>query len=542
MYNIKINKIEDALKKLTLDSSIFEKDSPADELVLNSYKEVIMDIEMDAPTKQPKQQKNYKAALIAVASVLAVAVVVAVLAITGVFSPAGGTAAYVALEINPSIVLEVDNDENVKSVAFMSDDAADILKGVDLTGTNSVNAIGTVVALAAREGYIDPDSGVTITLTRFSNTNDKEAFFEAVRAKINEVLGYDVRVKTQVGNLNEGSAFAKFKNEAPMAAADPLETLAPSVTIMPTPPPPSPTAAPLPSPSVSPTAVLPAADSAGSGDVMFDIYDTTAVADIDNDGSDDVISFAAGTSSSTLTVDGVDYTINQYKLAQKFAITDVDISDGWLEIAFCDIDDPPEHDLDRPYTHYYWWDGSTFIHCGSFWEMGWDGAERAGFDANDHMDGHGMIMSVDRSPNFTDVWYMAHWELNGANRQKKEDLYAAPLLHSTPDLTLEMPCLLLENINLSYFDAGHSAWWDHASWPHVNGRVVDPGGTGDFIIIAQPPETLEVIKVYGKRWFKLRTHDGYSGWIRVVDFKMSGYDDVMYIDVWDIFEDVFVAG
>ena len=77
---------------------------------------------------------------------------------------------------------------------------------------------------------------------------------------------------------------------------------------------------------------------------MFDIYDTTAVADITGDGSDDVISFVAGASNSTLTVDGVAFTINKSNLAQKFAITDVDIADGMLEIAFCDIDDTPEHD------------------------------------------------------------------------------------------------------------------------------------------------------------------------------------------------------
>ncbi len=48
--------------------------------------------------------------------------------------------------------------------------------------------------------------------------------------------------------------------------------------------------------------------------------------------------------------------------------------------------------------------------------------------------------------------------------------------------------------------------------------------------------------MYGKRWFKLKTADGYQGWIRVVNFEMSGYDDVMYIDAWDIFDGIVVAG
>ncbi len=534
MYDIKMNRIEEALTQLALDSSIFDSNIDADNQVLNNYKEAIMDIDLDSTEKSPKRQKSYKGALIGVAAALAIAVVVAVLAFTGVFSPADTAATYVALEINPSIVLEVDKADNVKNVAFMNDDAAAILQGVDLTGTNSLNALGTIVALAMREGYFDPPNKPTITLTVFSDMKNKEKFMLAAVQKIKETLGLDIEIITKTGSFDEGSAFIKFNEEAPIPEATPV--LTPAVS------PPPPTATLLPSPSVSPTAVSPIADSAGTGDVMFDIYDTTALADINNDGSDDTISFAAGTSSSTLTVNGVDFEININQLAQKFAITDVNIDDEWLEIAFCDIDDPPDHDLDYPNTYYYWFNGTTFIECGSFWKMGWDGAARASFNANDHMDGHGMIISLDRSPNFTDVWYMAHWELAGANREKKEVLYVASPLNPIPDLTLKQPCILLKNIDLDYFKADMNAMWDHASWPHSEGRIIDPGGTGDVVIIAQTGETLKVVKVYGQRWYKLKTSDGYQGWIRVTSFKLSGYDDVMYIDAWDIFNNIFVAG
>ena len=423
---------------------------------------------------------------------------------------------------------------------FANEEAKQLLAGIELTGSNSIDALGTICSLAQREGYLGESMPNKITLTRFSGKNDKEKYYADAKAKIEEVLGFPVDLNTQAGSLDEGKAYLRLRKEQADAKTDetpgPSESEEPSssTTAPPPPPPPSPTASPTPAP--------PAADSAGTGDVMFDIYDTEAIADINNDGTPDTISFVAGTSSSTLTVNGVDFTINQYKLAQKFAITDVDIDDGWLEIAFCDIDDPPEHDLDIPFTYYYWWDGTGFIECGSFWDMGWDGSYRASFDANDHMDGHGIIMSLDRSPNFTDVWYMAHWTLAGSNRQKKEDLYVTTPLYTTAPLTLNEPCLLLANIDLDYFDTPYNSMWDHASWPHCDGRTIDPGGTGDVVIIAQPGETLEVVKVYGKRWFKLKTSDGYQGWIRVVNYEMSGYDDVMYIDAWDIFDNIVVAG
>ena len=523
MYDIEMNKIENALKSLALDESTFEKDTKADEQILDSYKEVIMDTQTD--TK--KSGWNIKKTFAVIGAVMAAALVVGALGIVGVFTPADKTAAYVAMEINPGVILEIDGQENVKAVAYANEEAKQLLAGIELTGSNSIDALGTICSLAQREGYLGDSLPNEISLTRFSDKNDKDQYYAEAKAKIEEVLGFAVNLNTQKGSLSEGSAYIKFKKDSPSpsdkAGETPEPTGVPSPTATPAPPPPSP------SPTATP---LPEADHAGTGDVMFDIYDTEAVADVTNDGTPDTISFTAGTSSSTLTVNGTDYTINQYKLAQKFAITDVDIDDGWLEIAFCDIDDPPEHDLDAPFTYYYWYDGSTFIECGSFWEMGWDGSYRAGFNANDHMDGHGMIMSVDRSPNFTDVWYMAHWTLDGSNRQKKEDLYATVPLNTIPPLTLDEPCLLLAHIDLDYFDTPYNSMWDYASWPHSDGRVVDPGGTGDVVIIAQPGETLQVVKVYGKRWFKLRTSDGYEGWIRVVNFEMSGYDDVMYIDAW----------
>ena len=537
MSNIKMNKIESALKTLALDERAFEKETGADERILDSYKEVIMDNQKDTN----KKGWNIKHTFALIGTVMAAAIVVGALGLAGVFTPTDKTSAYVAMEINPGVVLEIDNKENIKSIAFANDDAKELLAGIELKGSNSIDALGTICSLAQREGYLGESMPNKITLIRFSDKNDKEKYYADAKAKIEEVLGFGIDLSTKKGSLSEGSAYAKFKEDQPAstqkADGTPAPTTVPSPTASPAPPPPPPS--PSPSPTISP---LPEADHAGTGDVMFDIYDTEAVADITNDGTDDTINFAAGESSSTLTVNGVAYTINQYKLAQKFAITDVDIFDSWLEIAFCDIDDPPEHDLDIPFTYYYWFDGTTFIECGSFWDMGWDGSYRSSFDANDHMDGHGMIMSLDRSPNFTDVWYMAHWTLDGSNRQKKEDLYATVPLHSVPPLTLKEPCLLLANIDLDYFDTPYNSMWDYASWPHSDGRVIDPGGTGDVVIIAQPGETLEVIKVYGKRWFKLRTTDGYSGWIRVVNYEMSGYDDVMYIDAWDIFVDIFVAG
>lgn len=538
MYKVNLNKIDSELRKLTIDSSIFEENSAVDEKVLDCYKEVIMN-------KQENKKTNNKKSWIALVAVAVAAVlVVGALGIAGVFTPTDTTTSFIAMDINPSVVLEIDRSDNVKSLAFANADAKKLLEGVDLVGTNSNSAIITIAQLAKREGYLEEENN-KIMLTQFSDQSKKA--FEEIETKLEETLGFDIIIEISEGSLDEGRAFVKFKEEQPVAVSTPNGDDPNEPTTDPSPQPP-PSTQPAPGPSMSPAStptigpVLPASDPAGTGDVMFDIYDSFAVADINNDGTADNISFAAGGSSSTLTVNGVDFTINQTNLAQKFAITDVDISDDWLEIAFCDEYHLPDFDLDFPFTYYYWFNGTDFIECGSFWDMGWDGDWRADFNANDHMDGHGIIMSLDRSLNFTDAWYMAHWILEGANRQKKEDEYATVPLFNVEDLTLNYPCILLKNISLEFFDSSYNVMWDHASYPHSEGRALDPGGTGDIVIIAQPGETLEVVKMYGKRWFKLRTHDGHMGWIRVVDFEMSGYDDVMYLDAWEIFDNIVVAG
>lgn len=551
MYKVNLNKVDIELKKLTLNNSIFEKDSAVDAKVLDCYKEIIM-------SKRENKNSNKKKtwfALVAVA--IAAVLVLGALGITGVFTPADTTTSFVAMDINPCVVLEIDRSNNVKSLAFANNDAQKLLEGIDLVGTNSRSAIITIAQLAKREGYLDEKNN-KITLIHFSN--QKEEAFTNFKTRLKETLGFDVVIEIKNGSLEEGKAYVKLKEEQPVAASNMKEddatttapitapSFQPSPSNQPEPEPslspvqPAPVASLAPVVTSTPAPIMPASDSAGTGDVMFDIYDSIAIADITNDGTDDNISFAAGGSSSTLTVNGVDFTISKSNLAQNFAITDVDISDGWLEIAFCDEYHLPDFDLDFPFTYYYWFNGTDFIECGSFWDMGWDGDWRADFNANDHMDGHGIIMSLDRSLNFTDAWYMAHFTLDGANRQKKEDEYATVPLFHVEDLTLNYPCILLKNISLEFFDSSYSVMWDHASYPHSEGRALDPSGTGDIVIIAQPGETLEIVKMYGKRWFKLRTHDGHMGWIRVVDFEMSGYDDVMHIDAWEIFDNIVVAG
>ena len=303
----------------------------------------------------------------------------------------------------------------------------------------------------------------------------------------------------------------------------------------------SPTIAPTPSPSSpspSPTQFGEVPDSAGSGDVLFDIYQSRAVVDLDCDGMPEQIEFTAGETSSNLRIAALNFTIDIPGLAQLFAITDVDISDDILEIAFTD----PYQDLadsEKAFTYLYWWDGQDLTYMGGLMDVKFDGAWRDDFDPTEYFDAAGMVTCLTRTENFSDVWYYGHYFCDGAERKLKEDYYVAQIVGYQPSLVLKEYCVLLEEIDSTYFETDYYVLWDYASGTSTLSRDY----SDDVIsFIPQAGESLEIVRVYGKYWFKLRANDGKQGWLKCIDYKIQGYYQVMGYDAFDIFDGIVIAG
>ena len=98
-------------------------------------------------------------------------------------------------------------------------------------------------------------------------------------------------------------------------------------------------------------------DQAGVGGVKFDIYQREALVDLDGNGQPEQITFSAGDASSTLRINGTEFTIDNEGLAQLFAVTDVDSADNILELAFTEKYSDLA-DSEKAYTWLYWWDGT----------------------------------------------------------------------------------------------------------------------------------------------------------------------------------------
>lgn len=307
--------------------------------------------------------------------------------------------------------------------------------------------------------------------------------------------------------------------------------------------PPSPSAAPTAAPTPAPFGEAP--DRAGSGEVLFDIYKQTALVDLNTDGKPEELTFTAGESSATLRINSNTYKIDRDNLAQAFAVTDIDVSDGILEIAFTDRYSDSLADTEFPFTYLYWWNGEYLISMGGLMDMKFDGAWRSTFNPAKHLDAHGTVMCLTRTQNFSDAWYTGHYVPDGADRKLKEALYVADVLfHQDPLELIEDHMLMLKEISDTYFHFDYGVIWDYAS--NSGGYAGKPREFSDEIVafIAKRGEKLTITHVYGKEWFKLVAADGKTGWLKCKDMKVYGYWPVMGDDfsAYDLFDGIMVAG
>ncbi len=317
------------------------------------------------------------------------------------------------------------------------------------------------------------------------------------------------------------------------------------------------TAAPGLTPTAAPPASAPAAtpastpfgeepDHAGSGDILFDIYQHTALVDLNCDGTPEELTFTAGSGSSTLQIGANTFTIDRDNQAQMFAVTDIDITDNILELAFTDEYNGDLGDTEFAFTYLYWWNSAEnkLVKMGGLMDMKFAGAWRGDFDPADNFDAHGIVMCLTRTQNFSDVWYTGHYKPDGADRKLKEELYSAPVLNHQEPLKLKEFIILLKNVTNDYFEDSYDVMWDYASgcgglsWEGRN-------YSNDYIaFLPRAGEELTIVKVYGKMWFKLKASDGKQGWLKCKDMKVWGYWPVLGQNYTadNLFEGIVVAG
>ncbi len=298
--------------------------------------------------------------------------------------------------------------------------------------------------------------------------------------------------------------------------------------------------------SPEPTEVSDEVDSAGSGSLIFDIYQSAANRDVNFDGTDEEISFTSGASKSVLTINGKDYEVAKPNLAQRFAITDIDTSDKYMEFVFTDTYDDGLADSEKAYSWLYWWDGSKLILMGGLMDVKFDGAWRSTFKAADVINGKGQVSALARTQELTDIWYIAYYKTTGTGRKLYEWRHTAEPVNKLEPLTCKTVCLVQINhdeisrdVN-KYMSSDYAHYWNPALTPTTIGRDIGP--EEGIKVIVRPGEKLTILGTYGPTWFKVKTEDNLTGWIFCKEGKVGGYFTVMGWKAEDMFSGLVVAG
>jgi hypothetical protein len=337
----------------------------------------------------------------------------------------------------------------------------------------------------------------------------------------------------------------------PAPTATPSPTVAPTAEPSPTPEPspePTPSLTPEPSPTPEltptpePTAVSEVPDSAGSTGVLFDIYQSHAVVDIDGDGTAEDIKFTSGASKSVLEINGTAFDVKKPNLAQMFAITDIDTTDKILELVFTDSYNADLADSEKASSWVYWWNGTKLISMGGLMDIKFAGSWRTSFVAKNYFNGKGQITCLMRSTHLTDIWYMGHYKpsVDNADRRLVEYYFDTVPINEVGPLTCKKVCLIQKKHEDTYMNSAYDYYWIPTLAPTTLGRIPNPDD--GIKIIARPGDVLTVTGVYGYKWVKVKTTDGYEGWIYCKDHKVGAYFATMGWKADDMFDGIVVAG
>ena len=265
--------------------------------------------------------------------------------------------------------------------------------------------------------------------------------------------------------------------------------------------------------------------SLGSGAVHFDVYLIRAEADLNGDGKLDRIVFCADAGQSTLTINGIAYTLEFARPAHSFAITDIDTTDDYLELAFTDAARELEEG-EQLCTYLYGWDGIALYSIGLMENTSF---VCASFDPADHFDGQGRVYFTARTCEFTDVWYKAKF-VCGEGRKLTEQPYVTSPLDAPSVLTVRENCVLLREPSDRLLKA--CTLWD-AALPLARDH------SDEWVsCVPQSGEMLTVTRVYGPYWFELTTQDGLSGWLKCERGQVQGYER----SASELFSGIAIAG
>ena len=112
-------------------------------------------------------------------------------------------AAVVSLDVNPSIELKVDNDEDVISVNGLNDDGKKVLEGMDLEDTDLEVAVNAIIGSMLKHGYINEMANSILLSVSGVEGYDADALETKLANEVNALLKNGAVLSQNVSNADD---------------------------------------------------------------------------------------------------------------------------------------------------------------------------------------------------------------------------------------------------------------------------------------------------------------------------------------------------
>ena len=112
-------------------------------------------------------------------------------------------AAVVSLDVNPSIELKVDNEEDVISVKGLNDDGKKVLEGMDLEDTDLEVAVNAIIGSMLKHGYINEMANSILLSVSGVEGYDADALETKLANEVNALLKNGAVLSQNVSNADD---------------------------------------------------------------------------------------------------------------------------------------------------------------------------------------------------------------------------------------------------------------------------------------------------------------------------------------------------
>ena len=112
-------------------------------------------------------------------------------------------AAVVSLDVNPSIELKVDNDEEVISVTGLNADGKKVLEGMDLEDTDLNVAVNAIIGSMLKHGYINEMANSILLSVSGVEGYDADALETKLASEVNALLKNGAVLSQNVSNADD---------------------------------------------------------------------------------------------------------------------------------------------------------------------------------------------------------------------------------------------------------------------------------------------------------------------------------------------------